>query len=115
MKLKGLKSLYNSYNFEEIPLKEQRILKLKNISGEKIISGLKKRKFLYYSDFEQKKIIFELLITSIKNVENVKKLKNYDIIDMMIKSGYKHDIIREDIEPIFNKTLKSIMKNIGIF
>ena len=112
-KLTGLKNYVNTWNFDKIPLKEQRKLKLQNISGEKITIGLNKRKFLYFSDIEQKKILIQLFLDSIKNLEHIEELKGVNIIDTMLNSGKQYDIRKEDIKPLISKSLSKIAKDLG--
>ena len=114
IKIKGLRNFVNVYGFDKIHIKEQRKLKLQNIGGSKIKTGLDKRKFLYYSEEEKLKIIFELLAISIKNLERVKELKNYNIIDMVVKLGSKYDIIKDDVQPLMKKSLGRMMKDINL-
>jgi len=115
IKLKGLRSFVGIYGFDKIPIKEQRKFKLQNISGTEIKTGLDKRKFLYYSEDEKLKIIFELLAISIKNLSAIENLKNYTIVDMIVKVGSKYNIIEDDIKPLMRKSLSRLMKDIGLY
>jgi len=112
-KLTGLRNYVSPFGFNEIPLKEQRKLKLQSIGGKEIISGLNKRKFLYYSDIEKKKILIQLFLDSIKNLENIKDLNGVTIVDLMVNSGKNYDVIEEDIKPLINKSLSKIAKELG--
>jgi hypothetical protein len=115
IKIKGLRSFVGTYGFDKIPLKEQRKIKLQNMSGTEIKTGLDKRKFLYYSEDEKLKIIFELLAISIKNLSAIENLKNYTIVDMIVKVGSKYNIIEDDIKPLMRKSLSRLMKDIGLY
>jgi len=112
-KLKGLRNYINPFGFDEIPLKEQRKLKLQSIDGEEITSGLNKRKFLYYSNIEKNKIVIQLFLDSIKNLENIEDLNGVNIVDTMVNSGKNYDIVAEDITPFISKSLSKIAKDLG--
>lgn len=115
LKLKGIKYYQSKYKFEEIELKEQRNLKLKSLTGEDINDGTNKRKFLHYSEFEKIKILFETLAESMSNINNVEELNNINIVDVMLKMGKKNNIEESDILPLFNSSIKNIMKNLNLY
>lgn len=115
LKLKGIKYYQSKYKFEEIELKEQRNLKLKSITGEDINDGVSKRKFLHYSEFEKIKILFETLVESMSNINNVEELNNINIVDVMLKMGKKNDIEESDILPLFDSSIKNIMKKLNLY
>ncbi len=112
-KLAGLRNYINPHGLDEIPMKEQRKLKLETIEGKKILSGLNKRKFLYFSEFEQKRIILYLYLNSINNLDNVTNLENVNIVNIMVDAGEKYDIRADDIIPIMDKSLNDISKDLG--
>jgi len=111
-KLKGLRNQFNTHGFEDIPLREQRKLKLKSINGEKIVAGLQKRKFLYFTNFEKTRIVLELYLEAFTNLKNIQELDGINIVDVMVKAGSKYDIRKEDITPLFNKSLNKIAKEL---
>jgi len=101
LKIRGIKTKIDRYNFEEIPLSEQRNLKLKNLNGDtEIKTGEQTRKFLLYSIHEKKSILLELLSKSIIDANKINNKENLKqrIIDMMLMKGKKYCIILEDIE-----------------
>jgi hypothetical protein len=110
-KIKGLKGYFSKFRFQELSISEKRNLKLNNLAGNKIKIN-KDRKFLQYSDLEQKKIFFEVLNISLKNLESIEKI-DYDILyKMILKVGNNYGIIKKDIDNIFNKSLGEIFDNI---
>jgi len=108
-KIRGIKISSSTHRFEEIPIIEQRKIKLKNLKGEKIKTGEQTRKFLLYSEKEKISILFEILskvLIDINKTDNIEKL-NFDIVDLMIKKDLKYSLTREDIEPFLRENLNT--------
>jgi len=114
LKLRGIKNTVSFYRFEEIPLSEQRNLKIKNLNNEKIETGENIRKFLSYSEKEKICIIFELLykvsfqLSKTKDISNI----NTDIIKMILNKGKKYNIIEEDLTKYLNVDVNSILEKL---
>ena len=110
-KLKNIKNKVNTYRFKEIPLIEQRNIKLKNINGDTIKTGDMTRKFLLYNEIEKNTILFNLLsrslydINKIQNKNNIKEL----IIKMMLIKGKCCSILKEEIESFLNNNINDLI------
>jgi hypothetical protein len=112
LKIRGVKNKVQSYAFEELPLEEQRYIKLKTLNGTEIKTGEQTRKFLLYTEAERIAILFDLLAKSLsdcnksKGIENTKKI----IVDMMLMKGRKYVVNIEDIENFINKNITDLIK-----
>lgn len=110
-KLKNIKNKVNSWNFQEIPLTEQRNIKLKTLDGLSIKTGDMSRKFLLYTEQEKTTILFDILsktlidISFIQNKTNIKNL----IVDMMFIKGKKYDLLKEEIELFLSKNINDLI------
>ena len=115
-KIRGIKNLITSFNFEEIPIIEQRNIKLKNLNGEKIKTGDQTRKFLLYTEKEKLIILFNLLSKVLTDLSNI-ELNNNIILQLIVKKGSKkYNIIEEDVigflENKIQESVEKIIKNI---
>lgn len=112
-KIRGIRNLVNAYNFVQIPITEQRHLKLKNLAGTPIKTGEQTRKFLLYSEKEKHSIllvVFSSAISDISKIQNTEKINiQTELKNFMIKKGRKYDIKDEDIETFLEKNLKDIV------
>lgn len=109
--LNGIKTPQQICCFEKIKISEQRKIKLQKLNGGDVSDGLSKRKFLLYSEVEQKRIILELFIAVIKRIELKKdnKMKWVDILSYFLLVGKKYDILESDIDKYLKKSLKSFL------
>jgi hypothetical protein len=109
LKIRGLKNWTSSSNFEEVPVSDQRKIKLKNIKGEKVKTGESTRKFLLYSKKERTQILLQLLTSCIADVNNTELTEQVDISKLILKKGTKYNLlIDEDVRPFIN-SLKTIL------
>jgi len=111
LKIRGVKNYISAYKFEEIDIKEQRYIKLKNLKGDKIKTGEQTRKFLLYSEKERIKILFEILTKVITDLSKIIEINSdIDIITLMIKKGKEYDISDEDIRSFLKNKIETIIK-----
>lgn len=109
LKIRGMKNWTSSSNFEEVPVSDQRKIKLKNIRGEKVKTGESTRKFLLYSKKERTQILLQLLTSCIADINNTELTEQVDISKLILKKGTKYNILEEDVRPFIN-SLKTILK-----
>ena len=105
----GLKKWISANNFKEIHISEQRKIKLKTLKGEKIKTGEETRKFLHYSEKERMQILFQLLSSSLIDINGAETLEPTDISKIILNKGKQYNIITEDIIPFLNN-LKTLLK-----
>jgi hypothetical protein len=108
-KIKGIKTKLSSFRFSEIPISDQRNIKLKNISGETIKTGIDERKFLSYSDKDKFIIIFGLMNSILNSTINAKLNSKLDIIKLICEKGEKFNIIEEDVVFFFEDNLYTLI------
>jgi hypothetical protein len=108
LKIRGIKNWVTSSNFEEMHIAEQRKIKLKSLNGEKVKTGESTRKFLLYTEKEKILILFNLLSSSLIDVNGAELIEQPDISKMMLNKGKQYNIIEEDIAE-FVKNIKSIL------
>lgn len=109
-KIRGIKNLFFSYNFEEIDIKEQRHIKLKHLKGETTKTGDQTRKFLLYSEKERTIILFETLTKALIDLKHVELDKPANIIEMMLIKGKNYVINEDDIKSFLNEKIGIIIK-----
>ena len=110
LKLKGIKNPVCPYRFEEIELKDQRNIKLKKLNGDKIKTAEQTRKFLLYTEKEKIIILFEILTKILLDIKQIEATNQLDLIELMVKKGYKYALLKEDIIPFLNKNIEEILK-----
>lgn len=110
-KLKNIKHSVASYRFYEIPLSEQRNLKLKSLNNEIIKTGTSDRKFLLYNEKERNIILLNIFTKSLIDINNIYNItdKKNTIIKIMMKKGKKYNILEEEIILFFNNDLDKII------
>lgn len=109
-KIKGIYNLINPFRFLEIPIAEQRKIKLKNLKGEKTKTGNETRKFLLFSKKEQTIILYELLCKTLNTLKNVKiENTNNLIIQLMKNQGKNYGITEEEINLFLNEKNKDLL------
>ncbi len=108
VKIRGIKNWVSAENFEEMHISEQRKLKLKNLNGEKVKTGESTRKFLLYTEKERIVILFNLLLSSLVDVNGAEFTEQPDISKLILNKGKQYNIIEEDIIE-FLKNVKSIL------
>jgi len=116
IKIKGVKHKIQSYNFEELPVSEQRAIKIKNIAGDKLKTTETTRKFLLYTEIEKTEILLKsllLILSDINKIENLDKL-NIDIIQLIKNKCKKYNVIEDDIYIFLKNDIKSIIDLYGI-
>lgn len=109
LKIRGIKNWLSSNNFEEMPIAEQRKIKLKNLNGEKVKTGESTRKFLLYTEKEKVLILFNLLLSSLVDVNGAELTEQIDISKLILNKGKQYNIIEEDITE-FLENIKSTLK-----
>lgn len=110
LKIKGIERPISPYNFVEIPIAEQRCIKLKNISGNNIFEIDQERKFLHYSEKERISILFEILYNVLKDVNKTINSNNeLNLTKLMLKKGTKYSIIIEDIKDFLKPDIKKML------
>jgi hypothetical protein len=110
LKIRGVRNFVSTYRFEEIPIKEQRNIKLKNLKGEKIKTGEQTRKFLLYTEKEKINILFEILARTMADLNKIEYDKEINIVDQMITKGRNYNIAKEDIIPFLKNKIEIILK-----
>ena len=108
IKLRGIKNWAPLCNFEEIHISEQRKIKLNNLNGEKVKTGESTRKFLHYSEKERIQILFQLLNSSLIDINNAELVERVDLLKIILNKGKPHGIIDEDVKP-FLKNIKKLL------
>jgi len=108
-KIRGVRNCVNPYRFEEIPLIEQRSIKLKKLKGQDIKTGEQTRKFLLYDDKEKTKILFETLYKVVFDLSKV-ELEKPNLIELMIIKGKNYVLVEEDIKPFLKGKLDTLLK-----
>ena len=110
LKIRGVRNFVSTYRFEEIPIKEQRNIKLKNLKGEKIKTGEQTRKFLLYTEKEKINILFEILARTMADLNKIEYDKEINIVDQMITKGRNYNIAKEDIIPFLKNKIENTLK-----
>lgn len=110
LKVRGIRNLISPWRFEEIPLIEQRNLKLKNLNKTKIKTGEQTRKFLLYSEKEKIHILFQILVKVLYDIKNIELPEDIDIIKLMaIKGNRDYSLIEEDITLFFKNNIETLL------
>jgi hypothetical protein len=109
-KIRGIRNCVNPYRFEEIPITEQRAIKLKNLKGDKIKTGEQTRKFLLYTEKQKINILFETLARTMADLNKIEFDKEINIIDLMITKGRNYNIAKEDVVPFLKNKIETILK-----
>lgn len=109
LKIRGMRNWTSLYNFEEIPISEQRFIKLKALKGEKIKTGDETRKFLHYTEKEKVLILLQILTSAILDINSAELTEKINICSIILNKGKQYNIILEDITP-FIKQLEIILK-----
>lgn len=111
IKLRGIDRYLMSTNFEEVPISEQRNIKLKNLNGIKTPTGEQYRKFLHYSEKEKISILLQLLNKVLIDILSVVDIKDkFNLTELMIEKGKRYDIIKDDINLFLTPEMKNILK-----
>lgn len=97
LKLRGVRNYVSDYRFEELSIKEQRSVKLRNLAGEKQKTGEQTRKFLLYNEKEKIHIIIEILLKILNDLRNIEIPEKLDIYDLFITKGRKYNLQKDDI------------------
>lgn len=109
LKIRGIKNYISYYSFYEIPIKEQRNIKLKNLHGIKTKTGEETRKFLLYTEKEKITILTELFYKVITDINNIESKNKINFLDLMLTKGKRYHIISEDLTDFF-KRMKPLLK-----
>ena len=114
-KIRGIKNNISTYHFEEIPIKEQRSIKLKNLKGETTKTGERARKYLLFTEKEKTSIMFNILSQVLIDINNTSEI-DVNLINitelMTIKGKRNYNIIEEDIVEFSNKFLKNNIESL---
>jgi len=108
VKIRGLKRWLNADNFEEMPIAEQRKIKLNFLNGDKIKTGEQTRKFLLYSEKEKIQILLQLLVNSLVDFNIAEHTEQVHISELILNKGKQYNIINEDITE-FLENVKPIL------
>lgn len=109
-KIKGIKNHVNAYQFSEIPLVEQRNLKMKNLQGVDVVSNIKVRKFLLYTEKEKTLILFEALTKILRDLKSVECENKILISNLILTKTKKYNIKAEDLTDFLIK-VKPLLEN----
>jgi hypothetical protein len=110
LKIRGINNWISTYRFEEIPIAEQRNIKLKNLKGNKIKTGEQTRKFLLYSEKEKINILFETLAKVLSDLTKIETCDNINLIELMLKKGKDYALIEKDITPFLGSKIETILE-----
>jgi hypothetical protein len=110
LKIRGIRNYVSPYRFEEIDIKEQRNIKLKNLKGDKIKTGEQTRKFLLYTEKQKITILFETLAKVMTDLSKIEIETEIDIVGLMVIKGRKYNISSEDIRPFLKNKIETILK-----
>jgi len=114
LKIRGVRNYVNPYRFEEIPIKEQRSIKLKNIKGEKVKTGEQTRKFLLYSEKEKTSILFQTLSLVLIDLNKIEFDQKIDLIKLMLTKGKNYCFTEEEIKEFLNTKIIDSIKQFNI-
>lgn len=112
IKIRGIRNLISSDRFIEIPLIEQRNIKLKNLEGTPIKTGEKTRKFLHYDEKKKTAILIDAInkvLIDINNTANYDKV-NINFIEMILIKGKNYNIIENEVIEFLNSNIGSLIK-----
>lgn len=109
-KIRGIRNPVNPYRFEEIDIREQRSIKLKNLKGDKIKTGEQTRKFLLYSEREKIQILFEVLYKTLFDLSKTEITPDVDMLSLMIRKGNNYALLEEDIKPFLKGKVETLLK-----
>ena len=112
-KIRGFRNRVNAdYKFYEIPLIEQRSIKLKTLRGDKIKTAEQTRKFLLYSKKERLSILFQILAKTLIDINKIEINPNdkLDIVKLMIVRGKNYAVLEEDIIPFLKGKINTLIK-----
>jgi hypothetical protein len=109
-KIRGIKNPVSTYKFEEIDIKEQRNIKLKNLKGDKIKTGEQTRKFLLYTEKEKIQILFETLTRVLSDLAKIEINEKPNLIRLMLIKGNKYALIEDDIKFFLKEKIETILK-----
>jgi len=110
IRIKGSRFFYSSYNFNEIPVAKQRLIKLKELKGEKTKTGDQTRKFLLFTENEKKLILFELLYKVLINLRSVELKEKPNIPKLMLSLGGKYNIIEKEVIEFLSQEIDNLIK-----
>ena len=110
LKIRGIRNYVSRYRFQEISIKEQRYIKLKNLKGEKTKTGEQTRKFLLYTEKQRIVILFETLTRVMTDLSKMEIDSKIDIVKLIITKGKKYNINEDDITPFLKGKIETILK-----
>ena len=110
LKIRGFRNLINPYRFTEIPISEQRKIKLKNLGGECVKTGEQTRKFLLYTEKEKIFTLYQVLARTLFDMKRIEFNENPDIIKLMLIRCKEHGIIEEDITTFLKQKPETLLK-----
>lgn len=110
LKIRGIRNYVSPYRFEEIDIREQRNIKLKNLKGDKIKTGEQTRKFLLYTEKQKITILFDVLAKVMTDLNKIEIETEVDLIGLMILKGRNYNISAEDIKPFLKNKIETILK-----
>lgn len=113
-KLRGIKNFVGCHSFEEVPLVEQRKIKLKNLKGEKIKTGDQTRKFLLYTEKERTSILFETLSRVLIDLHKIEFNEKIDIVKLILSKGKNYCMIEEDVKIFLENSISDTIKHFNI-
>jgi hypothetical protein len=102
-KIRGIKNPVSAYQFSEVPLIDQRNLKMKSLYGEDVVSNVKTRKFLLYTEKEKTLILFEALTKILKDLKNVESKNKISISNLILTKTRKYNTKIEDLDDFLIK------------
>lgn len=111
LKIRGIDRIFSPFNFEEIPIAEQRYIKLKNLNGvEKFSTSEQSRKFLQYNEKEKISVLIDTLSKVLIDAKRIVSIKNkLNLTSLMIKKGNRHSLIDEDINKFLTPEIKKLL------
>lgn len=109
IKIRGVRNYVSPYRFQEISIREQRNIKLKNLKGEKTKTGEQTRKFLLYTEKQRICILFDVLSKVIIDLNKMEIDRKIDIVKLMINKGKNYNINEEDITPFLKGKIGTLL------
>ena len=109
-KLRGIRNVISEYRFEQIPIAEQRRIKLKNLNVQKTKTGEQTRKFLLYTDKQRISILFDLLCRVLIDINKVESNEKINITELILSRGDSYAINKDDITKFLKEDIKKTLE-----
>lgn len=110
-KIRGIRNLISEYRFDEISISEQRLIKLKNLYGQKTKTGEQTRKFLLYTEKQRMSILFDLLSRVLIDINKVESTQKLNITELILTRGDSYAINKDDIAKFLKEDIKKNLEH----